>query len=97
MIDDVVVQGPLAVSDGLDSSLSVYPSPASGTLNLSFVNRPKGDGVIVRLYDMHGSLVLQDVASTKNHTLNISNLKPGLYSLLAQNSRQTTSRKIYIN
>jgi len=60
------------------SGLSIYPNPATTTaaININLRNSSYGQ---LRLYDITGRLMLEDIITTQNASLNISPLPPGIY------------------
>ena len=59
-----------------ESSVSIYPNPTNGTLNVTCQA-----GSAIKLYDTRGSLVLSQTATEEYTTLNLSNLPNGIYIL----------------
>lgn len=58
--------------------LSIYPNPATSTatINTNLKNNSYGQ---LRLYDITGRLILEDIITTRSATINISSLPPGMY------------------
>ena len=89
---DIQVTRTGAVSTGLpeESSLKIYPNPASSMLHV------EGTDVIERieLYDTQGRMMLQWEEGSRNAELNISDLNEGTYFLHIQGQNGTTVHKI---
>ena len=57
--------------------VNVYPNPVKGTVNIQIEdNKDKAE---IRLFDMYGRLVMQQLSSNENTKLNVSKLSPGVY------------------
>lgn len=60
------------------SSITIWPNPASGTVNIATDNYTT---MKVRIFDLAGKLQLDQLTQTAETSLNISSLKPGIYLL----------------
>ena len=60
------------------SSITIWPNPASGTVNIAADNYTT---MKVRIFDLAGKLRLDLFTQTAETSLNISSLKPGIYLL----------------
>ncbi|MBQ0787557.1 MAG: T9SS type A sorting domain-containing protein [Oceanihabitans sp.] len=79
--------------DSLEATnFSIFPNPT----NTGFVNitTTTDAPVNVRVYDITGKKVISETLSNK--TLNVSNLKPGIYSLILNQNKTTVTKKIVI-
>ncbi|MGZ5287648.1 MAG: T9SS type A sorting domain-containing protein, partial [Flavisolibacter sp.] len=57
--------------------VNIYPNPVKGTVNIQIEdNKDKAE---IRLFDMYGRLVMQQLSSNENTRLNVSKLAPGVY------------------
>ncbi|TRX48797.1 T9SS type A sorting domain-containing protein [Fulvivirga sp. M361] len=72
-------------------NVKVYPNPAN-----SFLNLVVGETFDVKLMDVRGT-VLKKHQIRDFHTMNISDLKPGVYFITFNNSRTTLTKKIVKN
>ncbi len=70
LMDDVSVAEPQPAKN-----ISVSPNPASDFINIT----PAEPGATIRIFDITGSPVLQQKSRTKQITIDISMLTPGLY------------------
>ena len=91
----------LAIATGIDqvqknnASVSMYPNPANEVINISFAPQPVE--VTIAVYEMTGRL-LKSVTTNKNSTsLDVSDLKNGIYFVTLSGKELNTSRKIIIN
>ena len=75
-----------------ESSISVYPNPA----NDSFVMITKGN-VWMRIFDVHGKLMLQKSKCSASETIDISGFSNGIYFLQACNSDKINVVKLMKN
>ena len=73
----------------------MYPNPANEVINISFAPQPVE--VTIAVYEMTGRL-LKSVTTNKNSTsLDVSDLKNGIYFVTLSGKELNTSRKIIIN
>ncbi|MEL6718231.1 MAG: C25 family cysteine peptidase, partial [Bacteroidota bacterium] len=84
-----------------DMDLQVSPNPASSMTNISF-NLPESGKVKVTLMDLNGKVLTQTYnADTKkgwNQTsLDVGNLRSGMYLIVLQNGQSTVVKKLMIN
>ena len=86
----------LSSSDNVFNSLSVFPNPAKGILNIDLAGSVSGD-TIFELFDIQGRKVISKVSSNNFETLNVENLSEGVYMLSIQNGTNKTTKKVLIN
>jgi hypothetical protein len=55
----------------------ISPNPTSGLLNIVFISAPQN--TTLELYNTVGALVMTQTVSTKNSTINLSDLSTGMY------------------
>ncbi len=82
-----------------NSSLSVFPNPATASLAISIQEKHLKKVTIVRLSDMMGKIVLQQKISdlVGPYTLDISNVKSGYYQLVVKSGDYLAQRMVYIS
>ena len=73
----------------LDNYLMVYPVPAAATLTVATAETVKA----VKIYSMNGTIVKQFGAMKSGNTLDISDLKPGMYIAAFVTEEETITRK----
>lgn len=73
-------QGPLAVETFAATSWAVYPNPAEGKLNFKFSEIPAGDFTI-EIYDLLGKLCIDKLLTTGSTSIDVEELKPGIYMI----------------
>ncbi len=81
-------------------SFVMYPNPAKEFVTIGFNNSLSGDKVVVEIYDILGQLVsATKFENTPNfeQTVNISNLKSGLYLVRVGDGNAFTTKKLVIN
>ncbi|HEY1039439.1 MAG TPA: T9SS type A sorting domain-containing protein, partial [Bacteroidia bacterium] len=64
------------------TDLTIYPNPASSSLNLKFDNYNNAEKII-SVYDAIGRKIIEETATSSEYTLNISSLNTGLYFIEA--------------
>lgn len=84
-------------------SLTVYPNPATSTLNIKFddsgktVNAVNGKPLYdIKLYNIHGSLKLSTKSSGEQVSLDVSNLSEGNYILQISDGVEISVEQIII-
>jgi subtilisin-like proprotein convertase family protein len=78
------------------SLFSLYPNPASGTVNLNLVNPV--DNQHVEIYDINGRLVseIELNNNSKNHQLDINTLNNGIYLVKVIQGNQSHTEKLIV-
>lgn len=67
----------------LENTISVYPNPSSSAFNL---NADYAHGEIIRLYNAHGSLILEQNLQSGGNVINLSQEPAGVYFIRVVNS-----------
>lgn len=75
------------------TGISIYPNPATSTatININLQNESYGQ---LRLYDITGRLMLEDIITTRSATINISSLPPGIYICKISIDKNSTTGKL---
>ncbi|MGV9013268.1 MAG: T9SS type A sorting domain-containing protein [Flavobacteriales bacterium] len=73
-----------------DRGIRLFPNPASGLLRVRLSEPSKAAQLSV--FDAQGTLVLQQAVQQVDHTLDVSDLNPGLYLVRVQADGRTYSR-----
>lgn len=84
----------LNVSDFVNETFKIYPNPAKTNINLKINNQ--GKDYSIKIYNMYGSLIIEEKNTRK---ININTIKNGIYLLTVSfpNSPQTKIiRKIIV-
>lgn len=94
----VAYDSTLNVTDvnSLESSMTVYPNPASNVLNFSFKN-PRELSVAFRLIDIQGKEVLSKTLTTQNESLRVDSFSKGNYLAVFKIDNQRLIKKIILN
>ncbi|NLL27640.1 MAG: T9SS type A sorting domain-containing protein [Bacteroidales bacterium] len=81
------------------SSISVYPNPSNGIVNIEILGNKKGN-LYVEVYDVIGKLIKTEDLSEMKHgsvvSLDISNVEPGIYNIRFINEEKTFTYKVII-
>jgi hypothetical protein len=72
-----------------NNDVSLYPNPARLTLNIVFAEAPLNS--TLRVYDISGKVVIEQVVKSFSEAIDVSSLRPGVYSL------SVTGGGIYLN
>ena len=68
-----------------DYEATIFPNPTEDVLN---IKTSMFENVTYTLYDAQGKLVMQDILSTEQTPIQVSQLAPGSYSLTLKNETQ---------
>lgn len=83
----------------LNSSLSLWPNPSQGEINILF-NASNNDDVNIKLYDLRGRLInnhsFENTTSIFNKTIQLGNLESSVYILSIENAGQVINKRIII-
>jgi hypothetical protein len=79
----------VGVSEISESTLKVYPNPATSVLNIDYDNAPYN----VLLFNSVGVLVQSEVAENPSHKMNVGHLNKGLYLVRIQDDEENTVTK----
>lgn len=85
----------LSNNDFESNSVSVYPNPSKGIININ-LGDVNGE-TLFTLYDVQGRTVLTKKSNTASESLNIENLSNGIYMLSIENGAAKTTQKIILN
>lgn len=93
-IYDVYSTDFLGVNEAEDlSDVQVYPNPTSSNLYLSNLK----NGQNVKLIDVSGKVVLEEIADSSEMEINVNSFKNGMYVVQIQNELNTCQKKLVIN
>ena len=95
-IEICAVTASLSSNDNVLNSLTVYPNPTKGIVNIDLAGAVSGD-TTYELFDVQGRKVITKVSSNNVETLNVENLSDGIYMLSIQNGSAKTTKKVVIN
>lgn len=85
---------PLGISSSSNPWIKIYPNPTSQFIHIE-TNFPSSSDVLI--HDENGRLVRNETISMSSNTLNIKDLKPGIYTLEIRNDQHSESFKIVID
>ncbi len=87
------------IVDG-SSSLSVYPNPSNGAINIDALFQNKSDEAIIQIQSIDGKSWYKNTVDVDSKTLfydlNLSQLPPGVYFIRVQSGRESLVEKIMI-
>jgi subtilisin-like proprotein convertase family protein len=78
------------------NTVSVYPNPSKGIINVNLGENLAGETTYV-LYDVQGRIVMNKKSNATMETLNVENVSNGVYLLSIENGTAKTTQKIIIN
>ena len=83
----------------LANSLSLWPNPSQGEINVSF-NTKNNDAVNINLYDLRGRLInkqsFENTSNVFNKAIQLGDLESSIYILSIENAGQTINKRIVI-
>ena len=75
-----------------ESSLSIYPNPATENITINFISTSKN--ILVKIYDVSGRLVKNiDNVTSGESTINISELENGLYIINITDGKSSATKR----
>ncbi len=84
---------------GLTSSLSIWPNPSNGEINLSF-NAKNNQNVNIELYDLRGRLInkqsFDNTGAVFNRNIQFGELETAIYILSIENAGEIVNKRIVI-
>ncbi len=72
----------------------IYPNPTSDILNFSNL---KGEQVTTKIYDINGRLLISNSTDENLFTIDVKNLKTGIYQIVMKSDTKTFTKKIIKN
>jgi len=87
----------VSIPENTDAILTfeVYPNPSNGIINLR-LNGSLNDNSILKINDMAGRLVFEDIVSSNNQTFDLSSLPKGNYVLKVNTGKTESVEKIIL-
>lgn len=80
-----------SVENNTLEGVTVYPNPARNNLKIQSL-----EGGRISIFNILGAKVLSETTSLKNYTINVSNIKTGLYVLKVESKGKTFTKKLVI-
>jgi hypothetical protein len=94
-LDDICF--PSAANEAAQPKFSIYPNPASQTLNIQFTEgSPWTDRAVALLFHPSGRAVLRQAVSGSSATLDLSGLQPGMYFLKVDTGHGWRAEKVLV-
>jgi len=79
----------------LNKSISIYPNPASGYVQIKFVSLPE-NGAEFQLFDVTGKQILNRKLLSNLEVINIENLPAGVYFIKTSIKSQSNTTKLVV-
>jgi polyisoprenoid-binding protein YceI len=83
-----------------ENNFLLFPNPSKGIINIQFQHNSTSNNIIIKVYDVVGKLVFekQQIELNKQQfTINLDNIKTGIYFITVQKNNSSTSKKLIIN
>ncbi|HTA62289.1 MAG TPA: T9SS type A sorting domain-containing protein [Bacteroidia bacterium] len=91
--DTVVVNvSPLGINKFKNEGLKIYPNPAKEILIIEWENKNGG----IKIIDVFGSIIKQQNIVSDKTTINVSDLKEGVYFMQVQTKQNSYTQKIIV-
>ncbi len=84
----VTVSPCTGIDEATSNSISIYPNPNSGVLNISLTSELTKNSLL-EVYDALGKLVVKQILANELNTINISNFDNGIYTFKVLNNTNT--------
>ncbi len=78
--------------DAVFEQVNIYPNPVTDRLNITTVNPLE----TIKVFDAMGSLIKEQTATVGTHTLDLSDLKNGVYFVILSDGKKEEARKIVV-
>ncbi len=91
--DSYIKVGPSSIEEMIAQSIDLYPNPAKGMVQF----KSEFEINTIKIYDYRGKLVNDIVVNDNSVTINIENIKPGIYMIQANIENHTITRKLIVN
>ena len=85
--------GPTGINEHSKFSINVYPNPVKDIMNI----KATGNMQEIQVLNLLGQVVINQTLNTSNCSLNISNLKAGLYDLKIKMADGFINKKFTVN
>ncbi|HVG13892.1 MAG TPA: M43 family zinc metalloprotease [Chitinophagaceae bacterium] len=89
LVADTVSEG-----DASHFKVNVYPNPAQNEVKLNFADDATWVGKKMMIRNLNGVVVQAFIVNAKNQTVNLSNLKPGVYFMQGYNGSKKIDLKL---
>jgi hypothetical protein len=89
----VIIDATTGINDAKENMIKVYPNPATDKLNVEVSVTSK-----VQMLDINGKQVIaeQNVNANQKHSIDVSDLAPGVYMLKIYNDKFVNTKKVVI-
>ncbi|WP_317899753.1 T9SS type A sorting domain-containing protein [Aurantibacillus circumpalustris] len=85
---------PLSVKENDNKiAFNYFPNPVSKKLNISLATC---DDYVISITDVSGKLIVEETIFSSEFKLDLSNIRPGLYSLNVKSNKDSVSRKLIV-
>lgn len=78
-----------------NEQVSIFPNPSKGIFDVS-LNGTEDDQAVIRIMDIHGKTILEQKALRNVETIDLSNVKNGIYILNVSGKQTSVTKKIVI-
>ena len=93
----ITISSDVGVNELLEeAALSVYPNPSYGYLNIELAGY-NGETVDMMIYDLRGKQVRSGQITSASSTLDLVDLKPGIYVMRMEHEGEAITRKFVKN
>ena len=91
-----IFESPLPADDPRWMHPQLYPNPASSSITLDVAYDARWVGKSVQIANVQGQVVMTVVINSKYQQINISNLKPGIYFMMAKKDDGATIKEKFV-
>ncbi len=83
-----------SIDEFSSTSLSTYPNPVNGVLNIGLSSFGTYD---LKIIDINGSIILSKTLSGNSHQLNVTHFRSGIYAVIIQSGTEKIVKRIVKN
>jgi hypothetical protein len=91
MVDDIVIDEGVNVSDAEVKEISIYPNPANDVVNIANAENAK-----ISIVNMLGQRVISQTANSDRETINVSDLSNGTYIIRIEDGNEVITQKLNV-
>jgi hypothetical protein len=90
----VTVDGPTGMDALSNAEIAIYPNPSNGQFNMRISEKYKGSDLSI--YSVNGQVVHTQMLNSNVNSVDVSELKSGMYIVKVQGEKSTFQQKILI-
>ncbi|MBL7779112.1 MAG: T9SS type A sorting domain-containing protein [Chitinophagales bacterium] len=93
-VENCILSSPLTPEGGIKNKIQVWPNPASGRVQIHIENEMLSGEI--KIYDVAGSLLLQNKMEATEMSVDVSSFAPGMYVVVAEKQGKVARSKLVV-